>query len=168
MREFKLSDSNLDVINLVRKIDKFKEFEKPELLAFLQASRIREYQENETIISEGAFDCWVFFLIQGVLSIEKENHRVGISQRCGDMFGEMGVIDGSPRSATIRAKSKALLLGIDASIVDNKLKDRQINFCYIIYRIFSEVLAVRLRDTTKENIKLQEENATLKRKLAMQ
>jgi hypothetical protein len=31
-----------------------------------------------------------------------------------------------------------------------------LSFCYIIYRLFAEVLAVRLRDTTEENSRLRE------------
>jgi len=79
----------------------------------------------------------------------------------------MGVIDGSPRSATIRAETKVMILEFDSALIEKKYKDKQINFCYMIYRIFSEVLASRLRNTTEENIRVRAENAILKQQISM-
>ena len=166
MKEHRLTEGNSDILNLLSKINKFKEFSEHELNSFLKAGKLREYEANEIIIKEGVFDCWVYFLISGVLSVEKKGQQVSTLRRCADMFGEMGVIDGSPRSATIRASSKALILAFDASVIERKIKTRQIHFCYIIYRIFAEVLAVRLRNTTAEHIKIKKENQILKMKLA--
>lgn len=72
------------------------------------------------------------------------------------MFGEMGIIDGSPRSATIRATASSLVLGLDASFLDQKQKTSDLGFCYIVYRLFAEVLAARLRESNDENLRLCE------------
>ena len=165
MKEIRIAAGNVSVINLVRKIEKFKEFSEQELHDFINSGRLREYEPNEIIMEEGGFDCWVYFLITGELRIEKENHAIGNLKRCGDIFGEMGVIDGSPRSATIVAQVKSLLLGFDASVIDQKLKANQTHFCYIIYRIFAEVLAARLRDTTDVNVRFNKEISALKNEL---
>ncbi len=47
-------------------------------------------------------------------------------------------------------------MGIDAAVIDRSLRNNEISLCYIIYRLFSEVLAERLRATTEENIKLKQ------------
>lgn len=165
MREIPFDKTNAQVINLFRKVDKFAELSNDELVAFIEVGKLREYQGGEVIISEGDLDCWVYFLISGSLQIHKNRVPVGKLQRCGDMFGEMGAIDGSPRSASIIAKTKAMILGFDATVIERKLKTNHINFCYIIYRIFAEVLAVRLRETTEKNVRLTGEVVKLKGQL---
>jgi|GEM_PF-231116 len=165
MKDLQVSKDNLAVIKVLRKINKFSEFSDADLRSLLHVGRICEYEPGEVIIKEGALDSWVYFLIKGSLIIEKDEQKIAMLRRCGDMFGEMGVIDGSPRSATIRADSKVMILEFDAALIEEKHKSQQINFCYMIYRIFSEVLASRLRNTTDENIKVKAENVILKQQI---
>lgn len=177
MREIDVTNDNLETIKVFRSINKFKEFSDDELASFIKEGKLREYEAGEVIIKEGDGDCYVYFLITGALSISKKGHMIDTLRRCGDIFGEMGVIDGSPRSATIIAISKAWVLGFDSKVIEQKMESRQINFCYIIYRIFAEVLAVRLRNTTEQStriladvladlIKTTEENIMIKEELS--
>ena len=159
MRQISFDKDNIEIINLFRKIDRFKELSDHDLNAFIASGKLRKYEPDEIIIKEGDYDCWVYFLISGELNIIKDDYPVGTLRRSGDIFGEIGVIDGSPRSATIRTKTNVLTLGIDASVIDQKLKSREMNFCYIVYRIFAEVLAIRLRNTTDECIALKKQLA---------
>lgn len=165
MKELQLKNSNFDVIGLLKKIEKFKHFSDQEIHDCVNVGIFREYEPGETIIKDGDLDRWVYMLLKGILSIEKGDQSLGALQRCGDVFGEMGVIDGSPRSATIRAQSKTVLLCLEASIIEKSLAKGKSNFCYLIFRIFAEVLAVRLRNTTDEVVKLKKENIELKKKL---
>jgi CRP-like cAMP-binding protein len=48
---------------------------------------------------------------------------VKISFFSGDIFGEMGIIDGSARSASIQAATKSLVLAIDGSVVNRQLQN---------------------------------------------
>ena len=125
------------------------------LRSLLELARLREYEIGEIVIKEGEYDCWIFFLLSGWLEILKGDNVVGHLRRLGDLFGEMGVVDGSPRSATIRAAAPSVILGVDGSVVDRKLRSQDLAFCYTIYRAFAEVLAVRLRNTTEDNIRLR-------------
>ena len=167
MREIQLAADNQATLELIGKISKFEKFSKQDLYAFMHVGKLCEYKPNEIIIKEGATDCWLYVLISGSLIIAKEGQPIGTLRRCGDMFGEIGVIDGSPRSASIIAHSKSVLIGFDSSVIEQKLKECNIGFCYIIYRVFSEVLASRLRDTTEQNVNLQKENKILKEQLAL-
>ena len=128
---------------------------------------MREYEPNEIIIKEGSIDSLLYLLITGHLIITKGGQPIGSLRRCGDMFGEMGIINRSPRSASIVAHSKSVLIGFDAAVIDQKLKECNISFCYIIYRIFSEILSVRLRETTAQNVTLKKENKILKEQLTL-
>jgi len=156
MREVDNADENGEILRLFTGIQKFALLPEDDLRSFIRSGRLRVYEPGEVLMQEGEYDCWVFFLITGKLEIVKSGKPMGSLQRNGDMFGEMGIIDGSPRSATIRAATKALVLGVDASYIDQKQKVSDLNFCYILYRLFAEELAARLRDTTNENIRLRE------------
>ncbi len=69
----------------------------------------------------------------------------------------MGVIDGAPRSASVWALAKTMVLGLDCSNLDHKLKDNARVFQYAVFRLFAETLAERLRQTDEELLKLQAE-----------
>jgi len=157
MRETDYLKENQKVMSLLRRIEKFKPFTDDDLRSFLDLGKLREYEPGEVIIKEGDLDCWVYFLISGEVKIVKQGKDVLVLRRSGDLFGEMGVIDGAPRSATIWARSKTMALGVDCSLFDRKQKTNDLAFCYTIYRLFAEVLADRLRLTTEAMAKLQAE-----------
>ena len=120
--------------------------------------KLIKYDPGEIIIREGDYyDQWIYFLISGKVEILKADKTIDILARSGDLFGEMGVVDDSPRCATIRALAKTLVLSVDASMMYNKSERQHMAFSYTIFRFFAEVLAERLRYTTQENIKLKKE-----------
>ena len=97
------------------------------------------------------------------MRIEKDRKELTVLDRGGDIFGEMGVIDGSARSASAYAVDKAVCLATDFSYIDRLSGNDKMAFGYMLYRIFSESLANRLRLTTEELIKVKEENKRLRR-----
>ncbi len=167
MRETLYLSENRKVLGLLRQIKQFAPFSNDDLRSFLDIGKLRQYQPGEVIIREGASDAWVYFLLSGEVGVYKEEQRVNTLNTLGDLFGEMGVVDGSPRSATIRAECDTLVLGVDGSLIDQMFKTNAVTFCYTIYRLFSEVLAERLRLTTEENRRLNEELAAAKYKLRL-
>ncbi|MEE8285467.1 MAG: hypothetical protein V3R72_02105, partial [Gammaproteobacteria bacterium] len=51
---------------------------------------------------------------------------------------------------------------IDVSYIDRLSGHDRMAFCYVLYRVFSEILANRLRRTSEELIKAKEENKRLR------
>ena len=79
----------------------------------------------------------------------------------------MGIIDNSPRSASIVAISNTICLAIDTSYSE-KLKGNDKNaFNSVIYRIFAEILAERLRKMDKELLIIKNENYRLKTEIEL-
>jgi CRP/FNR family transcriptional regulator, cyclic AMP receptor protein len=154
VKESSYIKDNIHVLRLMKNIKGFQSFSDHNLRSLLELARLREYKIGEIVIKEGDYDCWIFFLLSGWLEILKGDNVVGHLRRLGDLFGEMGVVDGSPRSATIRAATPSIVLGVDGSVVDRKLLSQDLAFCYTIYRAFAEVLAFRLRNTTEDYIRL--------------
>jgi len=153
---------NISFLEKLREIPTLSTFSEDELKGLLELSRIRKYEPGELILEEGFFDAWIYFLVSGKVKIVKHGEDVSILKRVGDIFGEMSIIDGSPRSASVYAADKTVCLATDASYIDRLSDNDRVAFCYILYRIFSEILADRLRLTTDELIKEKEENKKLR------
>ena len=153
---------NFKFLKKLRQIRTFDAFSEDDLKRFLTLSKVRKYQAGEVILAEGYFDCWIYFLVSGKVKIVKHTQALTVLERTGDVFGEMGIIDGSPRSATAYAMEETVCLATDASYIDRLSGNDRVAFCYVLYRIFAEMLANRLRLTSEELIQLREENAHLK------
>ena len=159
------SDYLKDNMGFVRKLGKMPTldlFSEEELKGVLQLSKIRKYDPGELILNEDYVDCWIYFLVSGKAKVVKHGEDLTILERTGDVFGEMGIINGSPRSASVYAVDETVCLATDASCIDRLSGNERTAFCYILYRIFAEVLANRLRLTSDELIKVKEENKLLK------
>jgi len=158
-----LKDSN-EIIHKLRQIPTLEPFDKKSLQGALQLSKIRKYEPEELILKEGLYDCWIYFLVSGRVRVIKQGEELSVLKRIGDVFGEMGVIDSSPRSASVYAIDETVCLATDASYVDRLSGSDKMAFCYILYRVFAESLASRLRLTNDELIKVKEELTKLKKK----
>ncbi len=152
---------NEDIIQKIRAITPLKFIRDDDLKGLLRSSRMLKYDPDEIIFSEGEKSNWIYFLITGEAGIKKEGEIIGSLRRCGDLFGEMGIIDNSPRSATIVALTNTVCLAIDTSYAE-KLKGNEKNaFNSILYRIFAEILAERLRKMDEEMLKVKNDNYRL-------
>jgi len=157
MRETDYLKENKKAVDLLRRIGRFQAFSDEDLDAFLAVGKIKEYEAGETIIKKDDIDHWVFFLISGEVKIVKGEKTFAILKHSGDLFGEMGVIDGSPRSASVWALTKTMVLGLNCADLNAQRKEYASVFQYTIFRLFAESLAERLRETNEEVLRLQAE-----------
>jgi len=125
-------------------------FSKEDLKKILRFSKIKKFKPGEVIIEEGSTDKSVYFLISGSVRVVKHGEGIDVFQRTGDIFGEMSIIDGGPRSASVYAIEDVECLATDFSFVNKPDADDQIAFCAIFYQIVAEILARRLRETSEE------------------
>ncbi len=143
------------VIELFTQISLFKSFSAKEISTkFFQHgfARIIEYQPAETIISEGKYDNWMYWLISGKVDVIKNNCHVATLQRVGDMFGEMGILEGDARSASVYASTSSICLAIDMSILDHPELERKISrnaFCKDVAYVTKSRLATTTNRLTE-------------------
>lgn len=150
MKEIRFDPDNAETIEQMRRIPALSILDERQVTEVVRVSKLRKYEAGEVIIQEGTYDSWVYFLVQGELSIVHQGVHLGGLRRLGDVFGEMGIIDGSPREATVKAVTAALCLALDASIFD-RLKDQdRVGIQAAFYKVFCEILAARLRDMDKK------------------
>lgn len=82
-------------------------------------SKIVTYQPKETVIREGDFDSWIFWVVQGEFAVFKNDVLITVFSEPGEVFGEMSSIDEDSRSATVISREKSICLSIDMSILDS-------------------------------------------------
>ncbi|MDA8165525.1 MAG: cyclic nucleotide-binding domain-containing protein [Desulfobacteraceae bacterium] len=168
VRESSYLRENKQALQLLRKLDQLKAFSNRDLQSFLEMGKLVQYDSGEILIQEGSHHGWIYLLIEGEVEILKNGQSIKRLKRNGELFGEMEAVDGSPRSATIKAVTPTLVLGVDGSLTELKLKNNELAFCYTLYRLFAELLADRLRQATKEisslRLELEQVKAELGRK----
>ena len=157
MQESEYLKNNEKVLRILRDIDQFTTFSSEDILTFLDAGKLLEYEKDEEILIEGENGFHVYFLLAGEVRIVKDGKEVKTLRRTGEIFGEMGFIEGAARSASVTALQKTLVLRLDSAIISKNPNDKDLALGYTIYRLFCEVLADRLRSTTEDNVRLQKE-----------
>jgi len=166
MLESKFLKDNLQNIQKLMDLAPLKSFETKSLRQLLQLSKIREYEDSERIIMEGAADPWLYFILSGRVRIKKEGVNIGNMDKVGEFFGEMRILDGLHRSASVFAKGKTVCLAVDTSATGRLASDdERANFLLLLYRMFSEYISFRLRLTNEELIKAKKKAARLAKKL---
>ncbi|MFH1349697.1 MAG: cyclic nucleotide-binding domain-containing protein [Pseudomonadota bacterium] len=149
---------NRDIIEKLNAIPILRQFKEKDLQGLMGLSKFVKYEPGELIVKEGQTANCVFLIMSGKVGIEKQGETIGILKRRGDIFGEMGIIDGSSRSASIIAIEETVCLVIDVSYVDRLTEKDRVSFNSILYRVFAEVLASRLRVTNEDLVRLKDEN----------
>ncbi len=106
-----------DPIVTMRNVPLFSELKNLELREFLRISHIRTYQPNETIFFEGEPGVGMYIIQKGRVKIQKhlngEKQSMTLAELTdGDFFGELALLDDSPRSATAVAAVETKVIGI--------------------------------------------------------
>jgi CRP-like cAMP-binding protein len=134
------------------------------LKKILSLSKIRKFDRDEMITREGAYDSWVYIVLAGAVRVLKHGKELAVLDQIGDTFGELAVIDGKARSASVISINESVCLAIDTSFMDEtKDPQEQLIFISIFYRLFAEILANRLRRTNDELIETRGELENLKK-----
>ena len=127
----------------------FENFNDGELLALLKSTQREVLQGNEVIFKEGTRGDKMYIVISGTVkitrSIGKNQEEVLATLEAGSLFGEMGPIDQSPRSARATAVGETTLLSLREAI----LRQNNMGLAYKLYKNFAVMLATRLRTTNQ-------------------
>jgi CRP-like cAMP-binding protein len=161
MRESEYLIPKDDLLKRLKGVPTLSHFEDEDLQVLIRYSKIRQYDSGDAIIKEDHHDTWLFFLISGVVRITKKGKDIATLNKTGDIFGEMGIIEDSVRSASAFAVEDTVCLAANASDVDTISGSDRYAFGYVLYRLFSQFLAKRLRLTTEKLIQETEEGVDL-------
>ncbi|MDA8124672.1 MAG: cyclic nucleotide-binding domain-containing protein [Deltaproteobacteria bacterium] len=154
-----------EILDALRRMPTLEGLSENDVKGILPLSKIKRFKAGDEVIQEGQFDNWIFFILSGRFGISKKGEPIGELKEYGDIFGEMCIVDGSPRSASIEALEDSACLAMDASYLDRLEGQARIYFQYILYHVFSRILVNRLRKMNEDLIKTRDENGALKEEL---
>jgi CRP-like cAMP-binding protein len=146
MQETAYLEGRDDLIAKLKSVPSLMDFEEKYLKSILPLSKIRKYDPEEMIISEGDLDCWIYVILSGEVKIVKGTSEIARLAGAGQIIGEMGVIEAQPRSASVYAAGKTTCLAIDASFMDRLDEADRNAFLADFYRMLAEILSHRLRE----------------------
>jgi CRP-like cAMP-binding protein len=134
-------------IHALRQIPLFESLGFVELVKVLNILHIRRVKAGENVIKEGEASSRFFVILDGGAEIRRQGETVS-ELAPGDFFGEMGLIDDSPRSADVVTTEPTHLLVIHRDDFNTLLHD-QLQLSQKVLWSFCRVLTIRLRDTNE-------------------
>ena len=138
----------MDVMTrLLRSVPLFQGLSTRELREVRRAAEDVEFREGATIVAEGLLASDFYLVLNGqaeVLIHERRRRVLGP----GDYFGEMSVLDGGPRSATVRALTRVTALRLDRPAF-LRLLDREGSIGRKILLVMSERLRAAERTPSR-------------------
>lgn len=111
------------------------------------------YRVGESIFREGDPGGSLYLILEGAVRISREVGGMGEEAltvlRAGEAFGEMALIDSSPRSADAKAHERVRLLVVTREALEEVLFLRK-DLAYEVLWNFVRILTGRLRDTNEK------------------
>jgi CRP-like cAMP-binding protein len=99
------------IVEWVRQVPLFESCTTRELRAISGVVKEVSHPKGTVIAKEGDPGVGLFIIVEGEAEVTIGGKRMAILRR-GDFFGEIALLDGGPRSATVTARTDMRLLGL--------------------------------------------------------
>jgi cAMP-dependent protein kinase regulator len=100
----------------------FSSFEREALVEIVASTELRAYDEGDIIVTEGEPGSSLFLIVGGTVKVFTRSDDGGNLKLAelgpGDFFGEVSLLSGKPRTATITARTKITAIELDRASVD--------------------------------------------------
>lgn len=123
----------------------FEMLAQPELQLLAELSRERKFAAGEVVFEEGDLGDSLFVIGAGDVEVVR-GKTILTTLKAPQFFGEMSLVDKEYRSATVRARSEAVLLQLTAENLTTFRKNFRDGFTFVVMNI-ARVLSARLRET---------------------
>ena len=149
--------NNDQIVDLLRTVPLFHGLSDSELRTLEKLIHLRHYISGEAIFNEGDPSFGLYIVKTGIVHIchQMPSRRVKIHAvvTAGDFFGEAGIIDDAPRSASAIAHSPTEAIGLFKADLMNLINQKPQLGSKILFGV-AKVLSARLRYTHEELSKL--------------
>jgi CRP-like cAMP-binding protein len=148
---WKRSSPELDRVQFLKTMPFFDELSNRQLKSVSDMMFERTYETDETIFEEGQPGAALFLILDGKVAIEiyreTSTTRLAVLEG-GAFFGEMALLDETPRSANARALERTRTLALYRNDL-NELVQRDAKTACQIYRSLASMIGDRLRSTNE-------------------
>jgi CRP-like cAMP-binding protein len=100
-----------EAITMLAGVPIFSGLSKKELTSIANAAKEVGHRERATLAREGDAGVGFFLILDGVAEVSVGGHHVRDMSR-GDFFGEISLLEGGPRTATVKAATDMRLLAL--------------------------------------------------------
>jgi CRP-like cAMP-binding protein len=139
--------------DLLSKVPAFSDLTPKELKEVAAIVHKREYRIGEPVFSQGDPGLGMYIIQNGEVAItisgKNGNEQELVALDDGNFFGELALLDESPRSANARCKTECLLIGFFRPDLFELIEKNAVLGIKIVLKL-SEIVAQRLRETDKE------------------
>ena len=143
------------VMSVLRDIPMFQDLNMRELERVEHILHKRSYSVDEIIFSQNSMGAGMYIIVEGMVNIISEpGGEVLAELGDGEFFGELALIDESPRTATAVAKTPCSMLGFFQGDFFS-LNERHPRLGIKIATRLSRIIGGRLVATNEQNVALQ-------------
>jgi len=144
-------------MEVLKSIPIFRHLTYKEQTAILSIASTKAFPAESEILTEGQSGDELYIVVKGRVRVETGG--VGVAElRTGGHFGEMGLVDHAPRSATVRALEPTRAMVIARGELMQLMKREPILAVKLLWS-FVQVLSDRLRATNNELSEVRQELA---------
>ncbi len=162
------SNKDKTLVEILRKIPLLSKLGKRELKTISKFAYERTFEANEFVFQTGQPGAAMFIIKEGEVKIVKENSDEEyveiIKLSTGDIFGELALLDSSPRSAGALVFKPTKAIAIFREDL-NKLLETHPDIGGKIMMHLAIITGKRLKDTTNQLIEMENEMNLLRKKL---
>ncbi len=147
------SDSISKKVEMLKKIPLFKNFNFQEITKILEVIEVHRFGSGELIIEEDSLGEEMYIILSGHVEVTKEKAKIA-ELKPGSFFGEMSLIDKTPRSATIRSIDDTKMMVIHKRPLFAVLK-KESRVAMKLFWALLQTMSKRLRVTGEEIVSLK-------------
>jgi hypothetical protein len=130
----------------------FEGFDEDELAAIIRGLQFLSFAPGDILVAEGAPGDSLFIIVSGTVKAyvrDRKGHYMLVKELAdGDFFGEISVLTGKPRTATITAATECEVLELDKKTLDGITKTRP-----RVREVMLQYQKQRAQDTVEQIIK---------------
>src|SRR5256885_7138415 len=121
-----VQEDQAEAMSILRGERLFECLSEDQLNQMVNQARLRLFGRGEPVIEEGAAGDSMFVMLRGAANVfvSKNGSKIQVATLgAGDCFGEMSVLTGEPRSATVRADGDCYVMEIGKPVMAEVLRD---------------------------------------------
>jgi serine/threonine protein phosphatase PrpC len=135
-------------VEVLKRMPLFKHLTYKEIMRLLNVTVVKDYKPSEGIIKEGGEGEELFIILSGKVKLHKADAFITHLER-GAHFGEMALVDRSPRSASATAEEPTKMLMLRRRDFYEIIRKEPVLATKLLWS-FVQVLTERLRKTTAD------------------